>query len=151
MYIFRVWWQEQLHDCSVWEIICLDESLYIHDASFLALCLSVWQSGSSITTPQVDPSTSSSSSSSTSTTTTAKAEEKKLLSKDSILSLYASSSVGSQPQSQQQPAPGQGNTHALIQPAVIINPLLIKSKQLGQLTQTHIFNSSRVTQVCRSF
>ncbi|XP_039640050.1 stromal membrane-associated protein 1-like isoform X1 [Perca fluviatilis] len=66
------------------------------------------QSGSSPAPPQADPSTSSSSSSSTSTTTTTKAEEKKLLSKDSILSLYASSSVASQPQSQQQPAPGQG-------------------------------------------
>ncbi|XP_039995591.1 stromal membrane-associated protein 1 isoform X3 [Xiphias gladius] len=66
------------------------------------------QSSSSTSPPQVDPSTSSSASSSTSTTTTTKAEEKKLLSKDSILSLYASSSVGSQPQSQQQPAPGQG-------------------------------------------
>uniref|UniRef100_A0AAQ5XN15 Arf-GAP domain-containing protein n=1 Tax=Amphiprion ocellaris TaxID=80972 RepID=A0AAQ5XN15_AMPOC len=66
-------------------------------------------SGSSTAPAQVDPSTSSSVSSSTSTTTTTKAEEKKkLLSKDSILSLYASSSVGSQPQSQQQPAPGQG-------------------------------------------
>ncbi|XP_077438869.1 stromal membrane-associated protein 1-like [Vanacampus margaritifer] len=54
-----------------------------------------------------DPSTSSSSSS-TSTCTTTRAEEKKLLSKDSILSLYATSSVGSQPQSQQQPAAGQG-------------------------------------------
>ncbi|XP_056251313.1 stromal membrane-associated protein 1 isoform X3 [Seriola aureovittata] len=66
------------------------------------------QSSSSTAPPQADPSTSSSASSSTSTTTTTKAEEKKLLSKDSILSLYASSSVGSQPQSQQQPAPGQG-------------------------------------------
>uniref|UniRef100_A0A3Q0RVG5 Small ArfGAP 1 n=1 Tax=Amphilophus citrinellus TaxID=61819 RepID=A0A3Q0RVG5_AMPCI len=56
------------------------------------------QAQSSIATPQVDPSTSSSAASSTSTTTTVKAEEKKLLSKDSILSLYASSSVGSQPQ-----------------------------------------------------
>ncbi|XP_074503087.1 stromal membrane-associated protein 1-like isoform X9 [Sebastes fasciatus] len=64
------------------------------------------QSGSSTAPPQADPSTSSSASSSTSTTTTTKAEEKKLLSKDSILSLYASSSVASQPQSQQQPAPG---------------------------------------------
>ncbi|XP_049591804.1 stromal membrane-associated protein 1 [Syngnathus scovelli] len=54
-----------------------------------------------------DPSTSSSSSC-TSTCTTTRAEEKKLLSKDSILSLYATSSVGSQPQSQQQPATGQG-------------------------------------------
>nr|XP_061793911.1 stromal membrane-associated protein 1-like [Nerophis lumbriciformis] len=54
-----------------------------------------------------DPPTSSSSSS-TSTCTTTRAEEKKLLSKDSILSLYATSSVGSQPQSQQQPATGQG-------------------------------------------
>ncbi|XP_042358574.1 stromal membrane-associated protein 1-like [Plectropomus leopardus] len=66
------------------------------------------QSGSSTAPPQADPSTSSSASSSTSTTTTTKAEEKKLLSKDSILSLYASSSVASQPQSQQQPVPGQG-------------------------------------------
>ncbi|XP_032383382.1 stromal membrane-associated protein 1 isoform X2 [Etheostoma spectabile] len=66
------------------------------------------QSVSSPAPPQADPSTSSSSSSSTSTATTTKAEEKKLLSKDSILSLYASSSVASQPQSQQQPAPGQG-------------------------------------------
>ncbi|KAM6923220.1 stromal membrane-associated protein 1 isoform 2-T2 [Lycodopsis pacificus] len=67
------------------------------------------QSGSGTAPPQADPSTSSSASSSTSTTTTTKAEEKKkLLSKDSILSLYASSSVASQPQSQQQPAPGQG-------------------------------------------
>ncbi|XP_039640051.1 stromal membrane-associated protein 1-like isoform X2 [Perca fluviatilis] len=70
------------------------------------------QSGSSPAPPQADPSTSSSSSSSTSTTTTTKAEEKKLLSKDSILSLYASSSVASQPQSQQQPAPGQAGMYA---------------------------------------
>ncbi|XP_072772449.1 stromal membrane-associated protein 1 isoform X2 [Nerophis lumbriciformis] len=65
------------------------------------------KSGSSAVPQLSDPSTSSSSSS-TSTCTTTKAEEKKLLSKDSILSLYASSSVGSQPQSQQQPATGQG-------------------------------------------
>ncbi|KAI9524991.1 hypothetical protein NQZ68_012501 [Dissostichus eleginoides] len=65
------------------------------------------QSGSSPAPPQADPSTSSSASSSTSTATTTKAEEKKLLSKDSILSLYASSSVASQPQSQQQPVTGQ--------------------------------------------
>ncbi|XP_016892912.1 stromal membrane-associated protein 1 isoform X3 [Cynoglossus semilaevis] len=62
--------------------------------------------------PQTVPATSSSfsstSSSSTSTTATTKVEEKKkLLSKDSILSLYASSSVGSQPQ-QHQPAAGPG-------------------------------------------
>ncbi|XP_042288734.1 stromal membrane-associated protein 1-like isoform X7 [Thunnus thynnus] len=69
------------------------------------------QSGSGTAPPQSDPSTSSSSSSSTSTTTTTRAEEKKLLSKDSILSLYASSSVGSQPQSQQQPAPGQAGMY----------------------------------------
>ncbi|XP_019118947.2 stromal membrane-associated protein 1 isoform X3 [Larimichthys crocea] len=69
------------------------------------------QSGSSAAPPQADPSTSSSASSSTSTTTTTKAEQKKLLSKDSILSLYASSSVGSQPQSQQQPAPGQAGMY----------------------------------------
>ncbi|XP_065815275.1 stromal membrane-associated protein 1 isoform X6 [Labrus bergylta] len=69
------------------------------------------QCGSSTAPPQADPSTSSSSSSSTSTATTTKAEQKKLLSKDSILSLYASSSVGSQPQSQQQPAPGQAGMY----------------------------------------
>ncbi|XP_041803929.1 stromal membrane-associated protein 1 [Chelmon rostratus] len=69
------------------------------------------QSASSTAPPQADPSTSSSASSSTSTTTTTKAEQKKLLSKDSILSLYASSSVGSQPQSQQQPAPGQAGMY----------------------------------------
>ncbi|XP_076599129.1 stromal membrane-associated protein 1-like isoform X1 [Chaetodon auriga] len=69
------------------------------------------QSGSSTAPPQADPSTSSSASSSTSTTTTTKAEQKKLLSKDSILSLYASSSVGSQPQSQQQPGPGQAGMY----------------------------------------
>ncbi|XP_070772485.1 stromal membrane-associated protein 1-like [Enoplosus armatus] len=69
------------------------------------------QSGSSTAAPQADPSTSSSASSSTSTTTTTKAEQKKLLSKDSILSLYASSSVGSQPQSQPQPAPGQAGMY----------------------------------------
>uniref|UniRef100_A0A665THM8 Stromal membrane-associated protein 1-like n=1 Tax=Echeneis naucrates TaxID=173247 RepID=A0A665THM8_ECHNA len=68
------------------------------------------QPSSSPAAPPADPSTSSSASSSTTTTTNTKAEEKKLLSKDSILSLYASSSVGSQPQSQQQPAAGQGNT-----------------------------------------
>ncbi|XP_063730723.1 stromal membrane-associated protein 1-like isoform X2 [Eleginops maclovinus] len=65
------------------------------------------QSASSPAPQQADPSTSSSASSSTSTATTTKAEEKKLLSKDSILSLYASSSVASQPQSQQQPVTGQ--------------------------------------------
>ncbi|KAM7385080.1 hypothetical protein PAMP_001178 [Pampus punctatissimus] len=69
------------------------------------------KSGSSTAALQSDPATSSSSSSSTSTTTTTRAEEKKLLSKDSILSLYASSSVGSQPQSQQQPAPGQAGMY----------------------------------------
>ncbi|XP_069030901.1 stromal membrane-associated protein 1-like isoform X6 [Embiotoca jacksoni] len=69
------------------------------------------QSASSPLPAQLDPSTSSSVSSSTSTTTTTKAEEKKLLSKDSILSLYASSSVGSQPQSQQQPASGQAGVY----------------------------------------
>nr|XP_040035169.1 stromal membrane-associated protein 1 isoform X5 [Gasterosteus aculeatus aculeatus] len=70
---------------------------------------STQQPGSGAAPQQADPSTSSSASSSTSTTTTTKAEEKKkLLSKDSILSLYASSSVASQPQSHQQPAPGQG-------------------------------------------
>ncbi|XP_044069938.1 stromal membrane-associated protein 1 isoform X6 [Siniperca chuatsi] len=69
------------------------------------------QSGSSTAPPQADPSTSSSASSSTSTATTTKAEQKKLLSKDSILSLYASSSVGSQPQSQSQPAPGQAGMY----------------------------------------
>ncbi|XP_034040407.1 stromal membrane-associated protein 1-like isoform X3 [Thalassophryne amazonica] len=66
------------------------------------------QTGSSTVPQQPDPVTASSSSSSNSAVTTTKAEEKKLLSKDSILSLYASSSVGSQPQSQQQPAAGQG-------------------------------------------
>ncbi|KAK9541953.1 hypothetical protein VZT92_001963 [Zoarces viviparus] len=70
------------------------------------------QSGSGTASQQADPSTSSSASSSTSTTTTTKAEEKKkLLSKDSILSLYASSSVAGQPQSQQQPAPGQAGMY----------------------------------------
>ncbi|XP_029305930.1 stromal membrane-associated protein 1-like isoform X3 [Cottoperca gobio] len=69
------------------------------------------QSSSSTAPAQADPSTSSSASSSTSTTTTTKAEEKKLLSKDSILSLYASSSVASQPQSQQQPVPGQAGMY----------------------------------------
>ncbi|TNN65415.1 Stromal membrane-associated protein 1 [Liparis tanakae] len=73
----------------------------------LKLSYDSWRSGTAAV--QADPSTSSSASSSTSTTTTTKAEEKKkLLSKDSILSLYASSSVASQPQSQQLPAPGQG-------------------------------------------
>ncbi|XP_054456071.1 stromal membrane-associated protein 1 isoform X2 [Anoplopoma fimbria] len=68
---------------------------------------STQQSGSGTAPSQADPSTSSSASSSTSTTTTTKAEEKKkLLSKDSILSLYASSSVATQPQSQLQPAAG---------------------------------------------
>uniref|UniRef100_A0A3P9J2Y8 Small ArfGAP 1 n=1 Tax=Oryzias latipes TaxID=8090 RepID=A0A3P9J2Y8_ORYLA len=60
------------------------------------------QSGSSPAPQQVDTSCPSSASTST------KVMEKKLLSKDSILSLYASSSVGIQPQqSQQQPAEGQ--------------------------------------------
>ncbi|XP_074531523.1 stromal membrane-associated protein 1-like isoform X2 [Halichoeres trimaculatus] len=70
------------------------------------------QSGSSAAAPSpADPSTSSSASSSTSTSTTTKAEQKKLLSKDSILSLYSSSSVGSQPQGQPQPAPGQAGMY----------------------------------------
>nr|XP_040035167.1 stromal membrane-associated protein 1 isoform X3 [Gasterosteus aculeatus aculeatus] len=74
---------------------------------------STQQPGSGAAPQQADPSTSSSASSSTSTTTTTKAEEKKkLLSKDSILSLYASSSVASQPQSHQQPAPGQAGMYA---------------------------------------
>ncbi|XP_051282188.1 stromal membrane-associated protein 1 isoform X2 [Dicentrarchus labrax] len=80
------------------------------------------QSGSSTAPPQADPSTSSSASSSTSTTTTTKAEQKKLLSKDSILSLYASSSVGSQPQSQQQPAPGQAGMYNMGQPQMQFTP-----------------------------
>ncbi|XP_029030929.1 stromal membrane-associated protein 1 isoform X3 [Betta splendens] len=66
------------------------------------------QSGSSTALLQGEPSTSSAAASSTSTSTTTKAEEKKLLSKDSILSLYASSSMGSQAQGQQPAAPGQG-------------------------------------------
>ncbi|XP_059928999.1 stromal membrane-associated protein 1 isoform X1 [Gadus macrocephalus] len=48
------------------------------------------------------------SSSTTTATTTAKAEEKKTLSKDSILSLYATSSMAGATQSQHQPAAGQG-------------------------------------------
>ncbi|KAM4591611.1 stromal membrane-associated protein 1 isoform 3-T3 [Odontesthes bonariensis] len=64
------------------------------------------QSGSSTAPPQVDPSTSSAS-----TAAATKVEEKKLLSKDSILSLYASSSVSNQPQSQQQPAAGQAGAY----------------------------------------
>ncbi|XP_056902880.1 stromal membrane-associated protein 1-like isoform X2 [Takifugu flavidus] len=60
------------------------------------------QSGPSAAPPQADPCTSSA----TSTSTANKTEQKKLLSKDSILSLYASSPVGSQ--NQQQPAAGQG-------------------------------------------
>ena len=82
---------------------------------FIIRCISLlhlplfyfWQSGSSTAPPQVD-STSSCAASTTSTTAATKVEEKKLLSKDSILSLYASSSVSNQPQSQQQPAAGQG-------------------------------------------
>uniref|UniRef100_A0A3Q2QWK9 Small ArfGAP 1 n=1 Tax=Fundulus heteroclitus TaxID=8078 RepID=A0A3Q2QWK9_FUNHE len=67
------------------------------------------QPGSSAAPPQVDPPTTTTPSSSSSTTTTARVEEKKLLSKDSILSLYGSSSAVSQPQSQQQqPAAGPG-------------------------------------------
>ncbi|XP_013131263.1 stromal membrane-associated protein 1 isoform X5 [Oreochromis niloticus] len=93
------------------------------------------QSGSSIASPQVDPSTSSSSSSSTSTTTTAKAEEKKLLSKDSILSLYASSSVGSQPQSQQQPAPGQGGVY-MGQPQMQFTPQGYATAVAGSIPPT---------------
>ncbi|XP_061546108.1 stromal membrane-associated protein 1-like [Phycodurus eques] len=58
--------------------------------------------------PEASDHSTSSSSSSTSTCTTIRAEEKKLLSKDSILSLYAATSVGSQPHSQQQPATGHG-------------------------------------------
>ncbi|CAL8299263.1 unnamed protein product [Merluccius merluccius] len=50
---------------------------------------------------KADPANSSS-------TTTTKAEEKKTLSKDSILSLYATSSMAGQTQSQHQPAAGQG-------------------------------------------
>ncbi|CAL8255137.1 unnamed protein product [Lota lota] len=49
----------------------------------------------------------SSSTTTTTTTTTTKAEEKKTLSKDSILSLYATSSLAGQTQSQHQAAAGQ--------------------------------------------
>ncbi|XP_020557156.1 stromal membrane-associated protein 1 isoform X2 [Oryzias latipes] len=64
------------------------------------------QSSSSPAPQQVDSSSSSSASTST------KVMEKKLLSKDSILSLYASSSVGIQPQqSQQQPAEGPAGAY----------------------------------------
>ncbi|XP_024152458.1 stromal membrane-associated protein 1 isoform X3 [Oryzias melastigma] len=61
------------------------------------------QSGSGPAPQQADSFTPSAS-------TSTKVVEKKLLSKDSILSLYASSSVGIQPQQsqQQQPAAGQG-------------------------------------------
>ncbi|XP_029030933.1 stromal membrane-associated protein 1 isoform X9 [Betta splendens] len=69
------------------------------------------QSGSSTALLQGEPSTSSAAASSTSTSTTTKAEEKKLLSKDSILSLYASSSMGSQAQGQQPAAPGQAGAY----------------------------------------
>ncbi|XP_029962801.1 stromal membrane-associated protein 1-like [Salarias fasciatus] len=67
------------------------------------------QPASSAAPAQVEASSSSAgtSSTSTATATATKVEEKKLLSKDSILSLYASSSVGGQPQSQP-PAAGQG-------------------------------------------
>ncbi|KAK0140817.1 Stromal membrane-associated protein 1 [Merluccius polli] len=54
---------------------------------------------------QADPANSSS------TTTTTKAEEKKTLSKDSILSLYATSSMAGQTQSQHQPAAGQAGMY----------------------------------------
>ncbi|XP_007551482.1 stromal membrane-associated protein 1-like isoform X2 [Poecilia formosa] len=79
------------------------------------------QSGSSAAPPQVEPSTSTSSSSTSSSSTATKVEEKKLLSKDSILSLYGSSSVGSQPQSQPQPA-AAGPGLYLGQPQVQFNP-----------------------------
>ncbi|XP_016526695.1 stromal membrane-associated protein 1-like isoform X3 [Poecilia formosa] len=80
------------------------------------------QSGSSAAPPQVEPSTSTSSSSTSSSSTATKVEEKKLLSKDSILSLYGSSSVGSQPQSQPQPAAAGPAGLYLGQPQVQFNP-----------------------------
>uniref|UniRef100_H3CWY9 Small ArfGAP 1 n=1 Tax=Tetraodon nigroviridis TaxID=99883 RepID=H3CWY9_TETNG len=64
------------------------------------------QSGSSTAPPQTEPCTSSSSTCTSATSTATKTEQKKLLSKDSILSLYASSPVGNQ--NQQLPAAGQG-------------------------------------------
>ncbi|KAM4614954.1 stromal membrane-associated protein 1 [Polymixia lowei] len=63
------------------------------------------RTGSGQGAPQADPPPATAASTTPNTT---KAEEKKPLSKDSILSLYATSSVGTQPQSQQAPAPGPG-------------------------------------------
>ncbi|XP_054885452.1 stromal membrane-associated protein 1 isoform X2 [Poeciliopsis prolifica] len=80
------------------------------------------QSGSSAAPPQGEPPTSSSSSSTSSSSTATKVEEKKLLSKDSILSLYGSSSVGSQPQSQPQPAAAGPVGSYLGQPQIQFNP-----------------------------
>lgn len=78
-----------------------------HFRAFIVILL--WQSGSSTASPQADACTRSSTSASTAT----KTEQKKLLSKDSILSLYASSPVGNP--NQQQPAAGQGDTHTHVQ------------------------------------
>lgn len=64
------------------------------------------QASTSPVAAQTDTTISSTTSPSSSTNT--KNEEKKPLSKDSILSLYASSSVGAQPQSQQHTAQAQG-------------------------------------------
>ncbi|XP_027861727.1 stromal membrane-associated protein 1-like isoform X6 [Xiphophorus couchianus] len=91
------------------------------------------QSGSSAAPAQVEPPTSSTSSSSTAT----KVEEKKLLSKDSILSLYGSSSVGSQPQSQPQPAAGGPGSY-LGQPQMQFNPPGFPPAMGGSLPTTAV-------------
>ncbi|XP_032409041.1 stromal membrane-associated protein 1-like isoform X4 [Xiphophorus hellerii] len=92
------------------------------------------QSGSSAAPAQVEPPTSSTSSSSTAT----KVEEKKLLSKDSILSLYGSSSVGSQPQSQPQPAAGGPAGSYLGQPQMQFNPPGFPPAMGGSLPTTAV-------------
>lgn len=85
------------------------------------------QAGGVTAAPASDPSTSSSTSSTTTSTLTTKAEEKKkkLLSKDSILSLYSSSSVSSQPQAQQpqQPQPNTGQGLYMGQPQMQFGPM----------------------------
>ncbi|XP_072246409.1 uncharacterized protein [Leuresthes tenuis] len=93
------------------------------------------QSGSSTAPPQMD--------STTSTTATTKAEEKKLLSKDSILSLYASSSVSNQPQSQQQHAAGQAGVY-MGQPQMQFTPQGFPPAMAGGMPPTTMMGGGSV-------
>ncbi|XP_038155424.1 stromal membrane-associated protein 1-like isoform X1 [Cyprinodon tularosa] len=96
------------------------------------------QSGCSAEPSQAEPTSSSSS-----TTAAPKVEEKKLLSKDSILSLYGSSSVGNQPQSQQRPATGPAGAY-MSQPQMQFNPQNFSPAVAGGISPTTMMGGGPV-------